>query len=496
MTNDQNLYNTLLGGYGSDPAGSTGSPGGAGVGVFDPTGCGLSGGLSGAASPSLSANDVGASRAVSQALVPLATSVLSAPAGTLTKDRLVGDTADFLSSARTSGLSDDQFGHVVRSAIDFLAPFDDDTPDPVLRAATGQMLVNHLGVHAQAQALAGSGGGPSQDGANSSDVVFESGGPEDKVFDRGDQGSTQPSASRPGGSGAVGSFDPGLVSIRAGGPSSPYDPLGLGRADGDGAGGDPGDLSGGNAAGSNDQSSDANKLLPNAAPTAPQAAAQGAGPPTASGGARLGRAPRLGDLSMVYETGMRPGQETAAAAKVSTGVDDPGGVSYGAYQLASSKVGGRQVQAFLKRDGAPWAAAFAGLDPSQRGGAFQKKWEAIARSDPKFFDAQHNYIKETHYDPLVRRVAATTGIDINNRSPAVQNAVWSMSVNHGRARQLVTTAINSLRGRISPSNPGYDRALINQLYSVRRAYVVEHHQAKLLKRYNAEQPAALAMLSH
>jgi hypothetical protein len=56
-------------------------------------------------------------------------------------------------------------------------------------------------------------------------------------------------------------------------------------------------------------------------------------------GGLLGGVPpasRLGNLSMKYETSARPGQEAKAAARVSTGKGDAGGVSYGAYQLSST----------------------------------------------------------------------------------------------------------------------------------------------------------------
>ena len=53
---------------------------------------------------------------------------------------------------------------------------------------------------------------------------------------------------------------------------------------------------------------------------------------------------RLGNLSMKYETGFKPGQEAKACGVVSTGLigsgrADPGGKSYGAYQLSSTPQG-------------------------------------------------------------------------------------------------------------------------------------------------------------
>ncbi len=203
---------------------------------------------------------------------------------------------------------------------------------------------------------------------------------------------------------------------------------------------------------------------------------------------------RLGDLSMIYETGVRPGREAVAAGKVSTGQRDPGGVSYGAYQLASSKRGGRQVQAFLRAEGAPKAPRFAGLDPGQTGGPFGGAWTAAAQQDPDFFNPQHTYIDRTHYQPVVRAVQKSTGLDINGRSDAVRDVVWSMAVQHGGAPKLVSNAVKAVAGRVPVSDSGFDRALINRLYDDRSAYVEHLKQPNLVPRYRRERRDALAML--
>lgn len=220
---------------------------------------------------------------------------------------------------------------------------------------------------------------------------------------------------------------------------------------------------------------------------------------TATSPATRGSERRLGNLSMIYETSRRPGQEAAAAATVSSGMlngrADPGGKSYGAYQLTSITKGGRQVQAFLAADGARWAAEFKGLDPT-RPGAFEARWKALAAREPgAFFDAQHAFIKRTHYDKVVDKVREQTGLRVDGRSSAVQDVVWSMSVQHGRAAMLVKQAIASLGVEIAPSSPGYDRALINALYNVREAYVRGNGNSDLVTaRYVPERQAALRML--
>ena len=186
--------------------------------------------------------------------------------------------------------------------------------------------------------------------------------------------------------------------------------------------------------------------------------------------------PRLGDLSMRYETSFRPGQEAQAAAVVSTGSGDPGGVSYGAYQLASSAKGGHQVQAFLRANGLPWSTSFAGKDPTIPAGEFTKTWQEVAAKEAMIlFEAQHGYIERTHYAPVVNYVKKATGLDISSRSRAVQNAVWSASVQHGQAPRIIAEAVR--RVGLPPSDGDakqYDRSLIDAIYNVRSQYTGGH----------------------
>jgi hypothetical protein len=201
--------------------------------------------------------------------------------------------------------------------------------------------------------------------------------------------------------------------------------------------------------------------------------------------ATIASARRLGDLSMAHETGKYPHQYREAAGVVSTGYGDKGGKSYGAYQLAS-KTG--TLQAFLQQEGARWAPELDGEDPTQPG-SFGETWKAIARREPElFFQAQHDFIKRSHYDPVVQFTRTETGVDINARSLAVQDVIWSMSVQHGKAKHLVTGAIKVIQklGKIDDN-----AALINGLYDMREIYVRKQGLAKLIPRYRSERRDAL-----
>ena len=137
---------------------------------------------------------------------------------------------------------------------------------------------------------------------------------------------------------------------------------------------------------------------------------------------------KLGQTSRKYETGGRgPGT-------VSSGFDDPGGVYYGSYQMTSqvkTKDGnilrGGTVAAFLKQS--RFGREFSGLTPG--GARFSEKWKELARNDsPYFADAQHDYIKKTHYDVLIDRLRQK-GLNLSDRSHAVQDALWSTAVQYG-----------------------------------------------------------------
>lgn len=135
----------------------------------------------------------------------------------------------------------------------------------------------------------------------------------------------------------------------------------------------------------------------------------------------------LGGISKKYESG------SLGAGAVSSGRGDPGGASYGTYQLAS-KTG--TLQKFLSSSG--YGEQFAGMDPGSA--EFNSKWKEVAKSDPSFGKSQHEFIKKTHYDPAIKK-AAELGYNVND--PRVQEAVWSGSVQHGGINKILSRAAGS-----------------------------------------------------
>lgn len=187
------------------------------------------------------------------------------------------------------------------------------------------------------------------------------------------------------------------------------------------------------------------------------------------------RASTLGSLSEKYEAvGRDPGT-------VSIPRGDPGGVSYGSYQLAS-RTG--TLGAFMASpEFRPWSRKFAKLQPGTA--AFNRQWRAEAARDPDAFrDAQRAYIMRTHYEPAISKVVRSTGYDLNRASGAVRETAFSVSVQHGRADVILSDAVTETDTKLKRTDASYERELIVNIYARRIAYVtVLRNQARTRRRF-------------
>lgn len=192
----------------------------------------------------------------------------------------------------------------------------------------------------------------------------------------------------------------------------------------------------------------------------------------------------LGKTSQFFESGNR------GAAAISSGHGDHGGASYGTYQLASAGGAKSTLSKFLASSG--YASQFAGLTPGSP--EFNAKWKQVAANDPAFGTAQHDFIKSTHYDPQIA-LLGKSGIDLSNRGAAVQDAVWSTSVQFGGQTSLIKSA---LAGK-DPSTMS-DAEIVTAIQN----YKIAHNsdlfksssaatQASTLKRASVERSRLLAL---
>lgn len=130
-----------------------------------------------------------------------------------------------------------------------------------------------------------------------------------------------------------------------------------------------------------------------------------------------------------YEAG--PGDETT----VSSGKGDRGGVSYGRFQL-SSKTG--TCADFVKRMG--YTQYFGFAEPGSA--KFSALWKKAPEYYPNFGKDQHEFIRLTHYQPQID-LLKKNGIDLSSKGPAVQDAIWSTSVQFGGGTSLIVKALSN-----------------------------------------------------
>lgn len=165
----------------------------------------------------------------------------------------------------------------------------------------------------------------------------------------------------------------------------------------------------------------------------------------------------LGKLSERFETGGRgPGV-------VSTGVGDAGGRSYGSYQMTSRPGGGR-AREFVSQPDFRFRGRFVGLEPGTD--AFTRAWKELAQAQPdEFHREQHEFIKRTHFDKLVKKIRTEDGLDVLTRSHALQDVIWSTAVQHGPGSGIPHRALATVG--VDPGDPAFDRQFIKAVYAER-----------------------------
>lgn len=205
-------------------------------------------------------------------------------------------------------------------------------------------------------------------------------------------------------------------------------------------------------------------------------------------------------LSAKYESG---GHGDPGA--ISSVPNDPGGASYGKYQLSSKT---KTVDDFVASPEArQWAEEFRDLRPASA--QFDAKWKEIAAREPTAFGAaQEAFTSRTHYERAVRNVLRTTGVNLDGASEAVRQATYSTGVQHWRAPEILTRSIRQADRQSKRSDPAYQRILVNAIYDQRTAYVTFQRDSarkagnlgearvfdNVLRRYPNERADALLLL--
>lgn len=160
----------------------------------------------------------------------------------------------------------------------------------------------------------------------------------------------------------------------------------------------------------------------------------------------------LGDISAYFESG----NTTRSAATISYNPQDPGGKSYGRYQLAARTGTLKRFIAWSRFNNefkdTPLASA-----------VFDKVWVRLATDEPDFAKEQQEFIEATHFRP-VKNYAASLGYDVNNF--ALNEALFSIGVQHGGYKKIL---LNATAFRLSAKPTAKED--IENLYITRDQYV-------------------------
>lgn len=160
---------------------------------------------------------------------------------------------------------------------------------------------------------------------------------------------------------------------------------------------------------------------------------------------------KLGFISDKYESG----EGKVNAGTIGNLRGDPGGKSYGVYQLSLNKGTLKRYIALSK-----YAARFKDIPLGTK--EFDIAWLSLADDDEVgFAEDQFSYIRRSHYLPAIE-YARNQGFDISNR--AVQEAVFSISVQHGGFKRVIALARHHKRGKAVVDQ-------VNALYDARQEYV-------------------------
>lgn len=191
--------------------------------------------------------------------------------------------------------------------------------------------------------------------------------------------------------------------------------------------------------------------------------------------------PGIGSLSAQYESGRK--------GSAAVGFDSTGGASYGKYQIATKTGTMDRFLSFLDKADAESAKRLRAAGPAgERGGGFEQEWQKLV-AEGKIQGAEHEFIKQTHYDEALSKVNKNLS-DMIVGSKALQEVMWSTSVQHGAggAARLFNKSFRS----------GMNEAeLIKAVYDARATQFSKstpQERQSVQARFQDEQARAMAMI--
>lgn len=201
----------------------------------------------------------------------------------------------------------------------------------------------------------------------------------------------------------------------------------------------------------------------------------------------------LGGLSAQFESG------TSGIATI--GYDRVGGTSYGKYQIASRPGTMDRFLNYLDANAPDISKQLREAGPANTGskeGQMPAVWRELAGEIPERFERlQHNFIESETYDPARRMILQKTGLDFEKAPDALQEVLWSTSVQHGPtgAARIFEKVIDRFVGGIEGRD--FNAQLIEGVYDVRKGQFgssTKRVQEAVANRFDSEKTIAMNML--
>lgn len=182
----------------------------------------------------------------------------------------------------------------------------------------------------------------------------------------------------------------------------------------------------------------------------------------------------IGTLSARYESGRRGSD--------AIGTDSTGGWSYGKYQIETER---GTMRDFLEHTTAKSPSISSALEDaggypaSRKGNAeFKAAWRAAAK-DPSFDGLQHDFIAIKSYEPLRAKIKTDTGLEVDERSHALRDVVWSIAVQHGPGSSVISNAL-----RDKDVSRMTDEEIVEAIYEERASDETTKSGDKVLKYFH------------
>ena len=168
---------------------------------------------------------------------------------------------------------------------------------------------------------------------------------------------------------------------------------------------------------------------------------------------------KTGTVSREFESSNNP---------VAIGHDIKGGYSYGDYQIATNNGTFDDFMKYLKKnpnydDYYEYLQEAGGSEAAKiKERKFELAWHNIANDD-RFRQAQHNFMVDKKYKPVIRLTRDIKGLDLDSRHPVVKEVIFSTAVQHGEggAADILHEAFGKDASSIS------DKDMIKQIYHIR-----------------------------